>query len=295
MASQADGHEAFTPTGQPETCLYAVLISAREHHDRLLIDLVAPIVRGIDRHPDLDSLFFIRYAEPEWQLRFRVLGRPAWVEGSVRPQVDEALRPFVESGEISAVQFGAYQREWERYGGPEGMRLAEQIFRYDSLAGLDVLELERAGGLAVSRREYTLAFTERFLDLFGFDAATRLQFYREGCAWAFRDGTFRDEDKPRLEERYLAIRERLGKLRLDDGGPEAERIARRCLDASRPVIDELLKLHAAGTIRQNLVYLAWSYAHLHCNRLGIDTTPEAILRFWMSRLYEDGLASGPSS
>ena len=278
-----------------EACLYAALISAREHHDRLLIDLVAPIVREIERHPDLDSLFFIRYAEPDWQIRFRVLGRPAWIEESVRPRVDAAVRPFVESGEITGVEFGEYQREWERYGGPQGMRLAEQLFLHDSRACLGVLELGRAGRLAGSLREYSVAFTEQFLGLFGFDAAARLQFYREGCAWAFRDGTFRDDDREPLEKRYLAIRDRLAVVRLDDAGPEAVRVAERCLDASRPVVDELLKLHAAGTIRQSLIYLAWSYAHLHCNRLGIDTTPEAILRFLMSRLYEDGVASGPSS
>jgi thiopeptide-type bacteriocin biosynthesis protein len=295
MRARADGDEAVTPTARPEACLFAALTSAREHHDHLLLDLVMPIVSQVGGHPDLDSLFFVRYAEPDWQVRFRVLGRPAWIEGSVRPRVDSAVRPFVESGEVSGVEFGSYLREWDRYGGPEGMRLAEQIFQHDSLACLDLLALERAGHLAVSRREYSMAFTERFLDLFGFDAEARQQFYREGCAWAFRDGTFREDDRPRLEARYLEIRERLGQLRLVDGGAEAERIARRCLEASRPVVDDLLALHADGRIHQSLVYLAWSYAHLHCNRLGIDTAPEAILRFLMSRLYEDGLASGPSS
>ncbi len=291
-------------SARPEGCLYAVLASPPESHDRLLRELVAPIVREIRGHPDLDSLFFVRYAEPDWQLRFRVLGRPAWIETSVRPRVDSAIRPFVEEGVIGRVEFGSYAREWERYGGHEGMMLAERIFFHDSLACLDILEAEREGRLGRSRREYSLAFTERFLDLFGFDAARRLEFYREGYAWAFRDGAFREEDRPRLDRRYRALgkglRELLEDLRSADpslafGGPEPERIAGTALEATRPLVEALLAEHAAGTIRQGLVYLAWSYAHLHCNRLGIDLVAEAILRYMMFRLHEEMSESGPPS
>ncbi len=50
--------------------------------------------------------------------------------------------------------------------------------------------------------------------------------------------------------------------------------------------------HAAGNIHQGLVYLVWSYAHLHANRLGIDLVPEAILRYLMFRAHEE--FSGPA-
>lgn len=287
---------------RPESCLYAALTCPQEIHDRLLLDLVAPIVGEIRAHPDLDTLFFVRYADPDWQLRFRVLGRPDWIEGSVRPRVEAAIRPFVTEGEILQVEFGSYAREWDRYGGPEGMLLAERIFFHDSLACLGVLAVERDGGLARSRREYSLAATELFLDLLGFDAARRLDFYREGHAWAFRDGIFREEDRPRLERRYLDLREGLIEL-VDDlrgsaparalGGAEPERIARATLASMRPIVDELLAKHAAREIRQSLTYLAWSYAHLHCNRLGIDLVPEALLRYLMFRFYEERSEARP--
>jgi thiopeptide-type bacteriocin biosynthesis protein len=275
-----------------------------EHHDRLLLDLFAPIVRQITGDSQLDSFFFVRYADPEWQLRFRVLGRPEWIETHVRPRVDAAIVPFVNEGAVNRVEFGTYAREWDRYGGPEGMRLAERVFLHDSIACLAILEAERAGRSTLSRREYSLAFTERLLDLFGFDAALRLAFYREGQAWAFRDGVFRDEDKPRLEGRYRDARVSLRSRFFEAGGGSLEAafgegdtlgIATTALQSMRPAVEDVVSGHRAGTIRQNLVYLAWSYAHLHCNRLGIDVVPEAILRYLMFRLYEDETASGPSS
>jgi thiopeptide-type bacteriocin biosynthesis protein len=268
----------------------------RESHDRLLRELVAPVVREIRDQKELDSLFFIRYDDPDWQLRFRVLGRPAWVEGPVRDRVERALQPFVEERVIRKVDFGEYVREWERYGGPLGMRISEKIFHHDSLACLDLLEAEARGQLSKSRREWSLAFTERFLDLLGFDEAQRLAFYRSGHDWAFRDGVFDEEDLPRLERQYRANREGLheivlrGKSRapeLQYGGSEAARIAGALLDATRPVAEELLAAHSEGTVVQDLVSMAWSYAHLHCNRLGIELVPEAILRYLMFRSYAE--------
>jgi hypothetical protein len=78
------------------------------------------------------------------------------------------------------------------------MRLAEQVFLHDSLACLDLLDAEARGVCAKSRREWSLVFTEDFLDLAGFDAHARVVFYREAHAWAFREGIFEDADRAML-------------------------------------------------------------------------------------------------
>ena len=281
---------------EDEACLYAIMHSPRESHDRLLRELVRPFVLEMRGQKDLDSFFFIRYDDPDWQLRFRVLGRRAWVDGPVRDRLDRALRPLVAEGVIRGLEFGEYAREWERYGGTLGMRLAERIFFHDSVACLELLQTEEKGQLGKSRREWSLMLTERLLDLFGFDATRRLAFYRSGHDWAFRDGLFKEEDLPGLERKYQTIRKGLDDLFLGDqsrdpalqyGGPEAARIACGLLEATRPVAEELLAAHAEGKIVQDLGTLVWSYAHLHCNRLGIELAPEAILRYLMFRWYEE--------
>src|SRR6185436_859768 len=83
-----------------EACLYAAIDAPRDDHDRLLREMIAPIVRELHARPELDSLFVVRYAEPDWQLRFRVLGRPEWIEAEVRPRVERGLEPFRSSGAI---------------------------------------------------------------------------------------------------------------------------------------------------------------------------------------------------
>jgi len=283
-----------------ESCLYAAIAAPRESHDELLRELVAPLLRGIAGAPELDSFFYVRYADPVWQLRVRVLGRPEWIRDDVRPRFDRALAPFRERGAIGDVAYGEYQREWERYGGPHGMRLAERIFTHDTIACLDLLDAEARGECARSRREWSLAFVEGFLDLMELSAGRRVLFYRAAHEWAFREGIFAESDRETLESRYRALQPGLDALRVARaadprrayGGDRPARIANDCLEATRPVVEQIVRRCADGSIAGEPLELAWSYTHMHCNRLGLDLPAEAILRYVMFRFFQDESRSG---
>jgi thiopeptide-type bacteriocin biosynthesis protein len=287
-----------------QLCLFALLYAPREQHERIISELMTPIAREVRDAPELDSLFFARYNVPSWQLRFRILGRPDWISGPVRERVRQGVAPLQAAGTVDSVEFAEYDRELERYGGEEGMALAEQLFLHDSLAILDLIEADRQGLLEKSRREISLLMTERLLDLLHFDRAQRTAFYAYGYQWTREMATWRDEDLDKIEQRYGELQPGLqglftGERRGDPawlwGGASAARIAGRWLEASRPVAEAIRAAHAAGRIRQSLEILAWSYAHMSCNRFGIDSTPEAILRYFMHRLYEDGGGSPEGS
>jgi thiopeptide-type bacteriocin biosynthesis protein len=280
-----------------QLCLFTLLYAPREQHERILADFVTPIARDLRAAPELHSLFFARYNVPTWQVRFRVLGRPDWIAGPVRERIERDLAPLQASGAVERIEFAEYDREIERYGGEEGMALAEKLFLHDSLAVLDLLAAERQGLLAKTRREWSLLMTEGLLDLLGFDRAQRLAFHASGFRWTSEMGTWKEAELETIEARYQALKPGLQDLFTGEqsrcpellwGGEEPWRIAERCLEASRPVVAAIREAHAAGRIQQELTELAWSYSHMHCNRLGIDPTPEALLRYFMYRLLEDG-------
>jgi thiopeptide-type bacteriocin biosynthesis protein len=195
------------------------------------------------------------------------------------PWIEHHLRPL--QGRVVG-----YAPELERYGGAEGLRLTEQVFQADSLPCLDLLAAESRGALASSRREVSLLLTERLLDLFGFDRAQRIDFHRSAYAWALEQGRWNGDDLHLLESRYASLRDGLAALL---HAPPQESIVERWSAATRPCVEALCRAHAEGRIQQVLPALAWSCAHLQCNRLGIDGDAEAILRFFMQRLHEDGL------
>jgi thiopeptide-type bacteriocin biosynthesis protein len=283
-------------TSGNQGCLYTICYVPRDQVESLLMRLVRPIAEEIRSHPDLDSLFFVRYSEPRWQLRFRILGRDPWVNGPLRNQVESRVRQLQASGEIEGYELTRYDREYERYGGEAGMGLAEKLFHFDSLACLEIVRLDRAGAITKSRRELAMALVERFLDLATFSPADRLEFYRFGYAWALDQGTWGEEDLSALEVRFQKLRGGLEKLffgsRGQDpssfyGGTEVAAVVSTFLEQARPVVTSILEAHAAGRIRQDLRYLFWSYAHMMTNRLGVEAVPEAILRFFMYRLLEE--------
>jgi thiopeptide-type bacteriocin biosynthesis protein len=266
-----------------ERCLYTLIHAPQERHDALLLALVHPLVESIRAHPNLQSLFFARYNQPDWQLRFRVLGAPDWVEGPVRAAVEARLPGLRAEGLLESWEFATYQREWERYGGEGGMRLCEQVFLHDSLACLDLLQAEAEGTLETNRREYALVFTERFLDLLGLDREGRLAVYQKAFGWAIEGGDWSEADRALLEERYRAVRDGLSDLVRGEAHP----LAQRCLDACRPTVQALREGLRDGSVQQDPTHLAWSLTHMHCNRIGLDVHAEAVLRYFAWRLTQD--------
>ena len=279
-----------------QRCLYAMLHAPRERLEDLLMEQVAPVVAEIRNSPELDSLFFVRFSEPSWQLRFRVLGRPAWIESQIAPRMRTLADELKRRASIEGFEFATYDREYERYGGPEGIALAEKLFFLDSLAVLDWMAAERRGSVAKSRREFSILLVDRLLDLARFDRSMRLAFYRHGYAWATETSVWGADELAVLEERFQQIRPGLESLLFGGpvadpaarwGGADAARIGERFLSDAAPVVESILEGHAAGQIQQDLVYLFWSYAHMFSNRLGIESAGEAVLRYFLHRLIQE--------
>ncbi len=279
---------------RPQACLYTIAYLPRERIEALLLDEFLPLTRELDAPEDLDSLFFVRYSDPRWQLRFRVFGRPEWVNGPLRERIGARMTELERQGTIEGHELARYERELERYGGEEGMALAERLFDLDSRMALELLDLDRRGGIAKSRREVALLMADRYADLAGFDQGTRRRYYRRGYSWALEEGQWGAADLEVLERKFRELEPGLERLFGEEtseaarwGGEAVAAIAARFTTAAAPVMKAIVEAQSAGRIRQDLVYLLWSYAHLSSNRMGVESTPEAILRFFMHRLFEE--------
>src|SRR5262249_44679334 len=128
--------------------LYAKLYAGAAGVDRLLLDVVAPLVHEFTEAGAVDEWFFLRYGDPDLHLRVRFHGEPEVLHTRVLPALEApAERPRAD-GRLRRLQLDTYEREVERYGGAEGLLLSERIFRVDSdavLAMLALLEPDDAG------------------------------------------------------------------------------------------------------------------------------------------------------
>ena len=86
----------------------------------------------------IEKFFFIRYTDPEFHIRLRIKTR----ENSLKTIefIEEFLRVKKEEAKVSKVIIAEYEREIERYGGAQLLPTAEEVFFWDSVFGMKILE-----------------------------------------------------------------------------------------------------------------------------------------------------------
>jgi thiopeptide-type bacteriocin biosynthesis protein len=278
--------------------LYAKLYAGAATMDSLLRDTVAPLVRKSMRSGAADRWFFIRYDDPDHHLRLRFHGRPARLLKDLVTDLQKAAAPLLADGRIWKVQLDTYQREVERYGGPEGVEFSEQIFEADSEAVLAILErLEPGDAGADERWRLALYGVDSLLDVCGLDFAARRELVERLRDEFGKELRVNDDVKHGLGSRFRKESPSLKTLLDGDrakDNPLAPGIAllRRRSHTIAPLILQLQKLEKAGRLSQPIASIASSYTHMHVNRMlrSVQRAQEFVLYDFLSRLYESRAA-----
>lgn len=103
--------------------LYVKFYLENEGMDEFLVQHLAPYAEQLDAL----GWYFVRYADPESHVRFRVkFPKPTTVS------LEKVTREWMRAGLIKNMVIASYEREVERYGGVEGMADAEEVFFIDT-------------------------------------------------------------------------------------------------------------------------------------------------------------------
>ncbi|MCF2910418.1 lantibiotic dehydratase [Pseudoalteromonas sp. DL2-H2.2] len=242
--------------------------------EQLLTDELLPL---IEQSGDLyDKWFFIRYGDPDWHLRLRFHGDPGLLCGQLLPKLNALLDPKVESGELHKVELMTYEREVERYGGPESMALVESLFMYDSELIAKTCALIDEHGEDV-RWRMALAQTHKLLDLFEYDDTTRFTLISQ-----LRDGFGREFNetsvlRKQLGNRYRDYQAQLDKdfalltKQTDEPADEVQQalfaILSQWYQAAEPVVTVLNRMLDEGKLNCSKDNLLGSLLHMHNNRM----------------------------
>lgn len=248
---------------------YLKLYTGSATADALLRDEIGPLARHLVGSGAADMWFFIRYGDPRHHLRVRFHGEA----GALREPLDLLAGRALELGLAYDVQLGTYEREVERYGGPEGMLVAERLFHADSDAVVALLAMFERGEAGLDERWRIGALgSEALMRDLGLDDETRIAQARE-MHTAF-EAEFRADAKLRkdIAARVRAERASVAALVALTGAEDhplapglgvlAERSAR-----IEPLAAELAELRRAGRLELPLEQLAGSYVHMWLDRL----------------------------
>jgi thiopeptide-type bacteriocin biosynthesis protein len=281
--------------------LYAKLYTGTSTADEVLREVVAPVVERALSGGAADRWFFIRYRDPEWHLRVRFHGRPRRLIEEVLPDLQSAVAPLLESGELWRFQLDTYEREVERYGGDAGMEVAERIFHVDSEAVLGIVAMLFGDGGQEARWRLTMCGIDLLLSDFGFDLERKTAWernVRDGFAREFGAGSgLWRQIAERLRSERTALEELIDSRPGHDGplAPGVDLLHRRSTELA-PLVARLRTLEREGRLHRDMSNLLSSYAHMHANRLlrSAHRGQELVIHHLLERLLT-GLAARASA
>ena len=101
------------------------------------------------------------------------------MRSAILPALEAVGERLVRENVVWKVQFDTYEREVERYGGPEAIELMEEIFFRDGEAVVSMLAACSGDAGSELRGPFMAAGSDRLLAEFGRDLAARLRLTEE--------------------------------------------------------------------------------------------------------------------
>jgi thiopeptide-type bacteriocin biosynthesis protein len=288
--------------------LYVKLYTGSSTADRVLRELIAPAVEEALDSGAADGWFFIRYGDPQWHVRVRFHGDPETLCGKVLPAISAAAAGWLADGRLWKLQLDTYEREVERYGGPEGIVLSERLFEADSAAVLEIVQSLEGDEGADARWRLALVGTDLLLAELGLDPAGKISVLarlRESYLREFggsKDLRVQLDQKFRTERKSLEALLDLGQAEESALGPGIAALLRRG-ERSAEAMAELKRLEAEGRLTTPIPDLAFSFVHMHVNRMirSAARAHELVIYDLLGRLHESraararGPKPGPAS
>jgi thiopeptide-type bacteriocin biosynthesis protein len=262
-----------------------------------VLERAAPVVQSALSSGVADRWFFLRYADPEWHLRLRIHGDPDGLAADTAPLLHRVMAPLLATGEVWRLQFDTYEREVERYGGPQAIEPAEQLFSADSAAALAIVrDLAGDRGAALRWRAALLGIDLLFDDL-GLSLAARRAVTRRAREGYGRElgagGPFQREVGLRYRKERSAVERLLDPRRQPpvELATSVEALRRRSAEIAPPCA-AIGALAEDGALTTDLPDLAMSLAHMHINRVlrSAQRAQELVLYEMLDRVYSSRAA-----
>lgn len=226
-----------------------------------------------------DSWFFLRYSDPLPHLRIRFRGEPERLTDTLLPLLFRWAAKLHEDQLCTTLVVDTYDREIERYGGLQGVEIAESIHCADSQAVPDLLDAATSAQ-ASDRLSVAVLSINDLLTSLGYDIPRRICWLQEqvhnrrlsGTEYRLRGNTLRN------------LLNGSATLAVHSGSQGLDALAARHR-AVEPLGAKLSALEKEGCLTTPMDNIVRDLIHLHCNRLlGRNTAEELplglLLRSW---------------
>lgn len=263
---------------------YLKLYISTQRQDELINGPLCKFVQHLLEQRLYDRWFYIRYYDPEPHLRIRFHAVDQERSKEVLAQAVEWGQQLTQCGLIGRFCVDTYEREIERYGGPQAIDYLERAFSIDS----DVVS-----SLVSSAYQQQLTLDLPLVAVMSLDALI--------AAWGLTLEQRVQHSQPLTQKYRFAEEFRKQRTLLCDllapwdtcRDPSVQQqreymraVFARHYTALQPVVQTVCALDEQGSLKQPLASILHSLAHMHINRLlGVNREQETrIYAFWHSTL-----------
>jgi thiopeptide-type bacteriocin biosynthesis protein len=277
--------------------LYAKIYLSPSHMDRLLLQTILPLVQKILAAGHADRWFFIRYNDPHLHLRLRFHGDPKRLSSEVLPKLWEYANPEIQRGTLWRVQLDTYEREIVRYGGLEGIEIAERFFHLDSELVLELLSTLRLSANPAARWQSACYSVDRLLSGLGFNTNEKRQIVNKSGKYYEKNFSVDQRYKKQISDKFRNERSTLEKIvagseELDTFPPGIHYAIAAYAERIKTIRADLEAKSATGELTQPISEMASSYVHMHLNRLfrSAQNAQEMVIYDFLARTYDSKMA-----
>ncbi|MDQ1031643.1 thiopeptide-type bacteriocin biosynthesis protein [Streptomyces umbrinus] len=255
--------------------IYVKVYAPSVTHDDLITGTIHHLAGRLLRSGTVLAWHFLRYRDPDSHLRLRFKLTDCCHWPAAAAELSHGLQADMAEGLISRFAFDTYDREIERFGGPDGIDFAECVFCADSTSVLGLLRSIGRRRIALNGAVLAVVTIDRLLADLGLapedrqslaESMDRGSDHTAGTAFRASKAELRDllgaRGLPPPVESILATRGSAiaSALRAQPHGADWFRYADRATD------------------------IAAAFTHLHCNRLfGIDRAQEQLVYGLLAR------------
>lgn len=262
---------------------YVKIYTGIMESERILRELVSPLIRDLENIGIIEKWFFIRYQDPDPHIRLRFLLKES---GGVFPfhsltgYVNQYMASLMENRIVHRIAYDTYHRELERYG-IDDIEICESIFHVDSDSILSLLPLFKQPRGEQMRWLSGMLGVDHFFSALEMDTAEKLSL-----TTSLRDvflEEFRGYDKLsyKLDTKYRENRQVIERFfGLQDAGETYAILLDRFDGIKRLVIGSANKLKADPGVISSL-------SHMYINRLfpANQREHEMIVYHFLSKYY----------
>lgn len=253
--------------------------------NEVLVESVVPAINDLIRQGLVRQWFFIRYRDPEYHIRLRLLVKPLHT-GWVLACLEKSLTKRKAAGSVRRFAVDTYEREIERYSA-ELIESCESFFCHSTTLIIAWLLLSGTDDTAYEYYFVGFSTVRSSLELFGYKGTAAVAFLQQRCT----TNDNRTQSKQYNEFMKRQFREVCGLL---DRGGDLEQLIQKKLKRQLKGFLAVVAGLAERTRhweQQRRGALIGNLLHMHLNRLFVDNGPlqEAVLYYTLSRWLSSSL------